>query len=112
CGPCRQSFPSLQKLYERYRTNPNVVIAVVNVWEKSSDRVQTVKDFLAKNTGLTFPMYLDKTDAVVGNYGVTGIPTKFYLGKDGRIQFKEVGLHPEEQFLEEATLRIEALLNQ
>ncbi len=112
CGPCRQSFPSLQKLYERYRNNPNVVIAVVNVWERSEDRVQTVKDFLAKNTSLTFPMYLDKTDAVVGNYGVTGIPTKFYLGKDGRIQFKEVGLHPEEQFLEEATMRIEALLNQ
>lgn len=112
CGPCRQSFPSLQKLYERYRNNPNVIIAVVNVWERSEDRVQTVKDFLAKNTSLTFPMYLDKTDAVVGNYGVTGIPTKFYLGKDGRIQFKEVGLHPEEQFLEEATMRIEALLNQ
>ncbi|MBU3699737.1 MAG: redoxin domain-containing protein [Candidatus Kapabacteria bacterium] len=112
CGPCRQSFPSLQKLYERYRNDTNVVIAVVNVWERTDDRVKTVKDFLAKNTNLTFPMFLDKDDSVVRNYGVTGIPTKFYLGKDGRIQFKEVGLHPEEQFLEEATTRIEALLAQ
>jgi thiol-disulfide isomerase/thioredoxin len=112
CGPCRQSFPSLQKLYERYRHDPNVIIAVVNVWEKSEDRVKTVKDFMAKNSNLTFPMFLDKDDSVVRKFGVTGIPTKFYLGKDGRIQFKEVGLHPEEQFLEEATTRIEALLAQ
>ncbi|MBM4178705.1 MAG: redoxin domain-containing protein [Ignavibacteria bacterium] len=112
CGPCRQSFPSLQKLYMRYKDNPNVVFAIVNVWERSDDRVQTVKDFLSKNPTLTFPMFLDKDDSVVGKFGVTGIPTKFYLGKDGRIQFKEVGLSPEEQFLDEATNRIEALLAQ
>ncbi len=112
CGPCRQSFPSLQKLYERYKDDPNVLIAVVNVWERTDDRVKTVKDFMSKNTSLTFPMFMDKDDSVVRKFGVTGIPTKFYLGKDGRIQFKEVGLHPEEQFLEEATTRIEALLAQ
>lgn len=112
CGPCRSSFPAVQKLYERYRSNPNVVFAVVNVWERDKDRQKIVKDFLSKNTDLTFPVYLDATDAVVGKFGVTGIPTKFYLGKDGRIQFKEVGYLPEEQFLEEATNKIEALLDQ
>lgn len=112
CGPCRQSFPSLQKLYERYKTNPNVVFAIVNVWERSDDRSKTVRDFLKTNASLTFPMYIDTKDEVVRQYGVTGIPTKFYLGKDGRVQFKEVGLTPEEQFLEDATTRIEALLAQ
>jgi len=112
CGPCRASFPSLQKLYEQYRGNPNVAIAVVNVWERSKDRVKIVRDFLASNPALQFPVYLDPADAVVAKYGVTGIPTKFYLGKDGRIQFKEVGYLPEEQFLEEATNKIEVLLAQ
>lgn len=112
CGPCRASFPSLQKLYEQYKSNPNVAIAVVNVWERTKDRVKTVKDFLASNPTLQFPVYLDPTDAVVAKYGVTGIPTKFYLGKDGRVQFKEVGFLPEEQFLEEATNKIEVLLSQ
>jgi len=112
CGPCRQSLPSLQKLYERYKNNPNVVFAIVNVWERSNDRPKLVRDFLAQNKNLTFPMYIDTDDSVVGKFGVTGIPTKFYLGKDGRIQFKEVGATPEEQFLEEATNRIEALLAQ
>jgi thiol-disulfide isomerase/thioredoxin/tetratricopeptide (TPR) repeat protein len=111
CGPCRQSFPSLQKLYERYKNNPNVVFAIVNVWERSNDRPKLVRDFLAQNKNLTFPMYLDTDDSVVGKFGVTGIPTKFYIGRDGRIQFKEVGATPEEQFLEEATNRIEVLLS-
>lgn len=112
CGPCRQSFPSLQKLYERYSKNPNVMFAVVNVWERSDDRAKTVRDFLKTNPTLTFPMFIDPKDEVVRTYGVTGIPTKFYLGKDGRVQFKEVGFTPEEQFLEDATTRIEALLAQ
>lgn len=112
CGPCRQSFPALQKLYDRYKNNPEVVFAIVNVWERVDDRAKTVKDFLSANKSLTFPMYLDKDDSVVAKYGVTGIPTKFYLGKDGRIQFKEVGGTPEEQFLEDASNRIEVLLAQ
>lgn len=112
CGPCRKSFPSMQKLYEAYKNNPGVTFAIVNVWERGDDRVKIVNDFLKNNPSLSFPVYLDKTDAVVSKYGVTGIPTKFFLGKDGRVQFKEVGYLPEEQFLEESTNRIEMLLAQ
>jgi thiol-disulfide isomerase/thioredoxin len=112
CGPCRKSFPAMQKLYEMYRNNPDVAFAIVNVWERGDDRVKIVNDYLKNNPSLTFPVYLDKDDSVVSKYGVTGIPTKFFLGKDGRIQFKEVGYLPEEQFLEESTNRIELLLSQ
>ena len=112
CGPCRSSFPAVQKLYEKYRNNPKVAFAVVNVWERGDDRVKIVKDFLTKNPTLTFPVYMDLKDQVVGKYGVTGIPTKFWLDQNGRIQFKEVGGLPEEQFLEEASQKIDMLLNQ
>lgn len=112
CGPCRKSFPSMQKLYETYKNNPNVTFAIVNVWERTEDRLKVVNDFLQKNPNLKFPVYMDKDDSVVGRYGVTGIPTKFFLGKDGRIQFKEVGYLPEEQFIEESSNRIELLLAQ
>ena len=112
CGPCRKSFPSLEKLYQKYKNHPNVQFAIVNVWERVDDRKQHVEDFLSKNADLTFPVFYDQEDAVVGKYGVTGIPTKFFLGKDGRIQFKEVGYLPEEQFLKEATEKIEVLLAQ
>lgn len=112
CGPCKMSFPSLQKLYDRYKNNPKVRFAIVNVWEKDADRYKIVKDFLTANPSYKFPMFVDEKDQLVSKYGVTGIPTKFYLGMDGKIQFKEVGLLPDEQFLEEATNRIELLLKQ
>jgi len=112
CGPCRKSFPSMQKLYEKYKNHPNVQFAIVNVWERSDDRKKLVTDFLGENKDLKFPVFYDLTDAVVQKYGVTGIPTKFYLGKDGRIQFKEVGYLPEEQFIKDATEKIEVLLAQ
>ena len=100
----------MQRLYEKYKDHPNVQFAIVNVWERSDDRTKTVRDFLAQNTNLTFPMFFDLEDATVSKYGVTGIPTKFFLGRDGRIQFKEVGYLPDEQFIEEATNKIEVLL--
>ncbi len=112
CGPCRKSFPALQKLYAKYKDHPKVQFAIVNVWERTDDPKAKVTEFLGKNPELTFPIFFDQNDATVSKYGVTGIPTKFYLGKDGRVQFKEVGYLPEEQFIEEATNKIEVLLAQ
>jgi thiol-disulfide isomerase/thioredoxin len=102
----------MQKLYEMYKGNPNVVFAIVNVWERTEDRMKIVQDFLSKSPELSFPVYFDMDDSVVSKYGVTGIPTKFFLGKDGRIQFKEVGLAPDEQFIEDSSKKIDVLLAQ
>jgi thiol-disulfide isomerase/thioredoxin len=112
CGPCRASFPAMQKLYELYKNNPNIVFAIVDVWERVPDRRKAVSDFLAKNTNYTFPVYMDENDAVVKSFGVTGIPSKFFIGKSGAIQFKEVGFAGEEKFLEEAQDKIALLLEE
>ncbi|HYF02272.1 MAG TPA: redoxin domain-containing protein, partial [Patescibacteria group bacterium] len=112
CGPCRQSFPAMQKLYEKYKSNPNVVFAIVNVWEREKDRKKVAKDYLDKNPNFTFPVYFDEDDAIVKSFGVTGIPTKFYLDKNGLVQFKEVGFAGEEGFLRDAEDKIEVLLKE
>lgn len=112
CGPCRASFPALQKLYDKYKDNPKVVFAVVDVWERVPDRKKAVEEYLTKNPSYKFPVYLDETDAVVKKFGVTGIPTKFYIGKNGAVQFKEVGFAGEDRFLEEAQDKISLLLEE
>lgn len=111
CGPCIRSFPGVQKLYDKYKDNPNVVFAIVNVWERVEDRFAVVKTFLDKNT-YTFPIYYDLKDEMVKGYGVTGIPTKFILDKQGIGRFMEVGLAEEQAFLEETSMKIDALLAQ
>ncbi|GAB1430253.1 hypothetical protein MASR2M18_10860 [Ignavibacteria bacterium] len=109
CGPCRASFPAMQKLYDKYKNNPNVAFVIVNVWERVEDRKKQVADFLAKNT-YTFPVYFDLKDEIVRSLGVTGIPAKFYIDKNGSAQFRDVGFEGEEKFLEAAIDKISVLL--
>ncbi len=111
CGPCIRSFPGLQKLYDKYKNNPDVVIAAVNVWERVEDRFASVKSFLDKNP-YSFPIYFDLKDEMVKGYGVTGIPSKFILDKNGIGRFMEVGLEEEQTFIDQTSMKIDALLAQ
>jgi thiol-disulfide isomerase/thioredoxin len=111
CGPCIRSFPGLQKLYDKYKNNPDVIFAVVNVWERVEDRFASVKTFLSKNP-YTFPILFDLKDEMVKGYGVTGIPSKFILDKNGIGRFMEVGLAEEQTFIDQTSMKIDALLAQ
>jgi len=111
CGPCIRSFSGVQKLYDKYKNNPNVVFAIVNVWERVEDRFASVRTFLDKNA-YTFPIYFDLKDEMVKGYGVTGIPSKFILDKQGIGRFMEVGLEEEQTFIDETSMKIDALLEQ
>gem|GEM_PF-1629913 len=110
CGPCRSSFSTFQKLYEKYKNNPNVVIMAVNVWERSKNRKKTVVDFFKENNQYNFPVYMDEQDELVKKFGATGIPAKYYLDKNGVLQFTESGFEGPELFFEGASDKIEILL--
>ena len=110
CGPCRSSFSTFQKLYEKYKNNPNVVIMAVNVWERSQNRKKTVVDFFKENNQYSFPVYMDEQDELVKKFGATGIPAKYYLDKKGNLQFTESGFEGPELFFEGASDKIEILL--
>ena len=51
CGPCRMSFPFLQRFYDRYKNNEGIALFAVNTWEREADqkRQKTVRKFLADN---------------------------------------------------------------
>src|ERR1700759_4524912 len=48
CGPCKASFPGMQKTVEKFKNNPDVVFLFIDTWEPGDDREKKVKDFLAK----------------------------------------------------------------
>lgn len=111
CGPCKMSFPSLQKIYNKYQKNKNVVILAVNAWErvKGDERDKTVRKFIADNK-YTFPVLFDQDDATIGAYGVDGIPTKFVIDKKGKIAFQTIGFDTAEKMETELTLQLETLV--
>jgi hypothetical protein len=47
---------------------------------------------------------------VVEKYGVDGIPTKFILDKNGKIQFKSIGFEGGQKMMDAMTVAIDALL--
>jgi len=83
CGPCRAVMPEVQKLHEEFQ-GKLVKVFGVNCWE-SGDPVKMMEAM-----ELTYGLLLDG-DAVASAYGVSGIPTFYIVGVDGKILHKEVG---------------------
>jgi thiol-disulfide isomerase/thioredoxin len=111
CGPCKMSFPYLQKVYEKYKDNQAVKFLAVNTWERLKDyqtAAENAKKFIVDNN-YSFPVLVDYPSQVIEKYDVDGIPTKFIIDKKGEIGFKSVGFDGP-GMEEELTQQIEMLL--
>ncbi len=109
CGPCKASFPTLQKVYDKYRAGGRVAIYTLNTWERVSgaERIALVENFM-KDNKYTFPVLYDEN--FVEKYGVEGIPTKFLIDKKGNIAFKSIGFNGAEEMEKELTMQLDMLL--
>lgn len=108
CGPCIQSFPYLQKVYDKHKGDADIVILAVNTWESKTgkDLEDQVRDFMAKNK-YSFPVLFD--EGFVDKYGVEGIPTKFIVDQKGMIQFKDIGFGGGEEMMQKMEMQFELL---
>jgi len=84
--PSKLAMPGVQRLHERFKDRP-VKVFGANCWE-SGDPVAYMKE---KN--LTYGLLL-KADKVADRYNVTGIPTFYVIGPDGRVAYAAVGYDP------------------
>jgi len=85
CGPCRAEMPSMQRLWEEFKEEDFVILAI-NIQEES----KLVSSFMNER-GLSFPVLLDEKGKVARSYGIRGIPTTFFLNPEGEIIGKAVG---------------------
>jgi peroxiredoxin len=81
CGPCRSEMPSLERLYQDFSSNPDFAMLTVNTDQCGTP---SVEQFVAKN-GCDFPVLLDTENVASTAYGVSGLPSTFVIGRDGRI---------------------------
>jgi peroxiredoxin len=79
CEPCRKEMPRFVEAYEKYR-GQGLVILAVNLQEGKSP----VRDF-AEDYGLEFPIGIDRDGEVGDQYRLVGLPTTFFIGRDGVI---------------------------
>lgn len=107
CGPCKASFPGMQKAQDKYKDDPNVKFVFVDTWEQVDEKEKNAKDFIVKNK-YSFDVLMDNESKVVDQFKVDGIPTKFVIDKNGNIRFKAVGFDgSDDKLVQELSAMIE-----
>ena len=85
CPVCQYAFPFYERMYQANRKSPATFIGV------SQNNAKDTRTFL-KEFGITFPVGLDdpKDYAVSNAYGLTNVPTLFYIDPSGEIEIASV----------------------
>ncbi|MDX2117785.1 MAG: TlpA disulfide reductase family protein [Planctomycetota bacterium] len=89
CGPCKAAMPGVQRLHEKYKDRGLVVIGLAT-WDKGDP-----KKYMDEKQ-YTYNLVL-KADDVATAYRVTGIPTFYIIGPDGKVLYNAVGYDPEHE---------------
>jgi peroxiredoxin len=86
CPVCQYTFPFLERIYQAHG-GKNVTIVGVSQNSKK-DTAAFIKEF-----GLTFPVLLDDTNTYPASnaYGLTNVPSIFWIAQDGEIEISSVG---------------------
>jgi len=106
CGPCKASFPGMQTSQEKHKDDPNVAYVFIDCWERAENKEKNAADFMTSKS-YPFEVLMDNDDQVVASFGVSGIPTKFVVDKNGNIRFKSVGFNSTESLVQELGLMID-----
>lgn len=81
CPPCREEWPTIQKLYDSQKDNVGFVLIAMQ------DKEEDVRKFLEKNN-YNVPVYIAQSP-ISDKLLPKVFPTTFLLNKDGRILLKE-----------------------
>ncbi len=85
CPVCQYAFPFFERMFQANRDSHVSFIGL------SQDKAKDTEAFM-KQFGVTFPVTLDdpKHYAVSNAYGLTNVPTLFYIDPSGEIEISSV----------------------
>jgi thiol-disulfide isomerase/thioredoxin len=97
CGPCRYTFPRLERWHESYKDKGLVILGVTNYYGEVDGRRLTpgeelayLRDFKKRNR-LAYGFVVSDTHANDLNYGVFSIPMSFLIDRQGAVRFIAFG---------------------
>ena len=90
CAPCRQEAATLNRIYAGYGGRQLEFVGV-NIWDTPDAAELFLVEF-----GVAYPTGPDEDGSIAINYGVRGIPEKFFIDANGIIRHKYVGPMPED----------------
>jgi cytochrome c biogenesis protein CcmG, thiol:disulfide interchange protein DsbE len=90
CGPCNQEAPEVVAFA---KAHPDVQMVGVATNDKPFDTQTFVNRY-----GLAYPVVMDLNGSLKDAWGVTGIPTTFFIDKDGNVQDSIIGSSTQAMF--------------
>jgi cytochrome c biogenesis protein CcmG, thiol:disulfide interchange protein DsbE len=87
CPPCRAEMPAIEKVYNEYREQGFVVLAINMTYQDDPGRVPS---FVAEY-GLTFPILMDIQGTVGADYQLRSLPSSYFLDREGIIREVVIG---------------------
>jgi len=87
CPVCQYALPYFERIYQTYGNSGKLTVVGISQNEKN-DTTEFNRRF-----GVTFPVLLDNTKSfpVSNAYGLTNVPTAFWIREDGEIAISSVG---------------------
>jgi len=93
CPPCRKEMPDLEALYEKYKDQGFVVLAI------SDEEAAKVTPFITEGK-ISYPVMLDPGRKVNAVYQVEGIPKSFVYDREGKLVAQSIDMRTRGQFQE------------
>ena len=86
CPTCQYAFPFLQRLYEAHGSKHITIVGISQ--NEKKDTAPFMKQF-----GVSFPVLLDDTQTypVSNAYGLTAVPSIFWIAQGGEIEVSSLG---------------------
>ncbi|TCD00730.1 TlpA family protein disulfide reductase [Pedobacter frigidisoli] len=98
CVPCKAAFPGMKLALNSFANDKDVIFYFIDTQEHTKNYKETVIKYLKDND---FPFHVlfdetgdaDQTNRVAKMLGVSGIPRKFVLDRNGDIRFDMTGYY-------------------
>lgn len=91
CPPCRKEMPDLEALYDRYKDQGFLVLAI------SDEEAAKVSPFIAERK-ISYPVLLDPGRKVNEALYVSGIPKSFVYDREGKMVAQSIDMRTRSQF--------------
>ncbi len=85
CPPCRAEMPEIEAIYQKYR-DQDVAVIGVDLFEPEDK----VREYVQRG-GFSWTFVIDTTGEVTRKYGISALPTSFFLDSQGIIRAVNIG---------------------
>ena len=89
CSPCRQEIPDFVRLYKKFKDQGLEIVGISLDMEGAAVLTPFVRYFK-----IPYPILLGTRKVVMDYGGITGVPTTFFIDRDGLIVDYFIGLRP------------------